>query len=312
MPLPAPRTFQMRERRRHRRASLARLSTRRAGVVPTALPPPEIQVFAGFTGCRSPTKVEHEGDCLRRSEQGQGHGLKQGRLREGRIPVSVGQRPNFKAYPVPKTLQGAATSAAPPPASLSRISASPSNPSPAKKKLPPTTPAAGFLLLDSSRRLIWFNAEAVQILSYPETLANIKRPEVFVAGKIGLSLISRQPSGESPFVAEFRSGRRPYLCRAFLVDSHAKAPYQPSIALLLERRPSGLVPLSQVSQQFNLTRRERETLDHLLQGLSTKEIANQMNISPNTAKAFLRLIMVKMGVSSRSAVLAKMMRTKPA
>jgi len=46
----------------------------------------------------------------------------------------------------------------------------------------------------------------------------------------------------------------------------------------------------------------------LLQGLSNKEIANRMNISPNTVNTFFRLIMIKMGVSSRSGILARMIR----
>jgi DNA-binding CsgD family transcriptional regulator len=95
------------------------------------------------------------------------------------------------------------------------------------------------------------------------------------------------------------------------VDSQAKDPAHPSIAVLLERGPSGLVPLSQVSQQFNLTQREREALEYLVQGLSSKEIANRMNISSNTVKAFLRLIMIKTGVSSRSAIVEKIMMAQP-
>jgi len=69
--------------------------------------------------------------------------------------------------------------------------------------------------------------------------------------------------------------------------------------------------LPQVSQEFHLTRREREALEHLLEGLSSKEIANRMNVSPNTVKVFLRLIMVKMGVSSRSGIVVKIVTTKP-
>ena len=52
-------------------------------------------------------------------------------------------------------------------------------------------------------------------------------------------------------------------------------------------------------------------MTYLLQGLSSKEIANRMNVSPNTVKAFLRLIMIKTGVSSRSAVVGKIMMTQP-
>ena len=179
----------------------------------------------------------------------------------------------------------------------------------AKRKAVAPNSAAGFLLMDTSLTPISFNEEAIQILSYPDNLANPRRPGIFLAGKIRSILINQQCSSESPFVTEFRSGRRRYVCRAFLLGSNAKAPSQPSLAVLLERRPSEVIALSQVSQQFNLTRREREALGHLLQGLSGKEIANRMNISPNTVKAYLRLIMSKMGVSSRSAIFGKVIMT---
>jgi DNA-binding CsgD family transcriptional regulator len=63
--------------------------------------------------------------------------------------------------------------------------------------------------------------------------------------------------------------------------------------------------LAQIGQDFELTRREKETVELLIQGLTSKEIATRMQISPNTVKAFLRIVMVKMGVSTRSGILGK-------
>ena len=174
---------------------------------------------------------------------------------------------------------------------------------------PPKT-AAGFLLMDSALRPVSFNAAAVEILSYPDKLANLTHSDVLLAAKIRSNLVSRQARGELPFVTEFQSGRRRYYCRAFSVDSCAKDPSYPSIAVLLERGPCGVAPLTGVSQQFNLTQREQEVLKHLLQGLTGKAIANRMNISPNTVKAFLRMIMIKMGVSSRSEMVIKIIMTQ--
>ena len=171
-----------------------------------------------------------------------------------------------------------------------------------KRKAIAPNSVAGFLLIDTSLNPISFNEEAIQILRYPDNLANLRRPGVFLARRIRSILVTQQSLSESAFVTEFRSGRRRYFCRAFLVGSDAKEPSQPSLAVLLERGPSEVLPLSQLSQQFNLTRREREALGHLLQGLGSKEIANRMNISPNTVKAYLRLIMIKTGVSSRTAI----------
>jgi DNA-binding CsgD family transcriptional regulator len=214
------------------------------------------------------------------------------------------QRMTFKARPLQNTLQQAAPRAGPPPSNPRVASAGEADKPVTNEKLRPASSATGFLLMDSSLSPISFNNEAIEILSYPGKPANLKRQGGFLNGKICSSLISQRPSGASPFVTEFRSGKRRYFCRAFVVHSRAKDPH-PSIAVLLERGPSGLVSLSQISQQFNLTQRERESLEYLLQGLSSKEIANRMNISPNTVKAFLRLIMIKTGASSRSAVVGK-------
>jgi DNA-binding CsgD family transcriptional regulator len=170
-----------------------------------------------------------------------------------------------------------------------------------KKGVSASKSAAGFLLLDSLLSPLSFNGEAVQILSYPDNVENLASSELLTE-KIRSRLITQPSPGESVFVKEFRSGRRRYSCRAF--------PCQPTTAVLLERGPYGLVPLSQVCQQFNLTQREQEVLVHLLQGIRNKEIANRMNISPNTVRAFLRLIMIKTGVSSRSAIVGKIMMTQ--
>jgi DNA-binding CsgD family transcriptional regulator len=224
---------------------------------------------------------------------------------------SLGPPQRLKAYPLPHALRGAAVGGASPPLNLKVVPAAESEKPLNGKKAPPSSSSSGFLLMDSSLTTILFNAEAIQILSYPAKVPNARHPEAFLAGKIRSSLIRPNPSSESPFVTEFRSGRRRYLCRAFLVDTQDKGPAHANIAVLLERGSSGLIALAQVSQQFNLTGREREALEYLVQGLSSKEIADRMNISANTVKTFLRLIMIKMGVSSRMEVVRKIITTKP-
>jgi len=93
------------------------------------------------------------------------------------------------------------------------------SPSTKPETVPPRRSATGFLLLDSSLRPIAFNPEALRVLSYPNELANGRRPDVLLAGKIRQPLLRPQPPREPPLVTEFQSGRRRYLCRAFLVDS---------------------------------------------------------------------------------------------
>jgi DNA-binding CsgD family transcriptional regulator len=95
------------------------------------------------------------------------------------------------------------------------------------------------------------------------------------------------------------------VCRCFRFDCSVRNGSQAALALLLERSSSGNLLLEEVSDQFDLTHRERETVELLLQGLTSKEIATRMAISPNTVKAFLRLVMVKMGVSTRSGIVGR-------
>jgi DNA-binding CsgD family transcriptional regulator len=64
-------------------------------------------------------------------------------------------------------------------------------------------------------------------------------------------------------------------------------------------------------EEFQLTRREQEALELLSVGLCTKEIGSAMQISSNTAKVYVHIVMAKMGVSSRLEVLAKILSMEP-
>jgi DNA-binding NarL/FixJ family response regulator len=55
-----------------------------------------------------------------------------------------------------------------------------------------------------------------------------------------------------------------------------------------------------VSSITNLTAREREILSHLSEAMSNKEIAQAMNLSPETVKSHLQRIYTKLGVGSRA------------
>src|ERR1039457_4784495 len=104
----------------------------------------------------------------------------------------------------------------------------------------------------------------------------------------------------------FKSGNRRYLCQSSEVACNENHSLQPAFILLVKRdTASSRSALAEISAQFGLTQREGEAVDFLLQGLTTKEIATRMQISPNTVKAFVRLVMVKMKVSTRSGIAGK-------
>lgn len=60
-------------------------------------------------------------------------------------------------------------------------------------------------------------------------------------------------------------------------------------------------------EHFNLTERERQVTALMLDGLSDKEIANRLNLSPNTVCSFTRIIRAKTGSGSRFALMSKLL-----
>jgi len=161
----------------------------------------------------------------------------------------------------------------------------------------------GVVLADLNLKPIYTNNAAVYVLNYPDqsraTTDGVQRRIRFILRTESFTTPS------SP--ADFLSGRRQYVCRPFLLEPrHSEA--RPSVvSLVLERRPRDPVELSEISRRFHFSPRERETVQCLICGLTTKEIAKHMNVSPNTVKQFIRLIMSKMGVSTRSGIVGKLM-----
>ena len=97
------------------------------------------------------------------------------------------------------------------------------------------------------------------------------------------------------------------MCRAFALTGNSGTGPR-LMGLLIERDTPKTVNVTGAAQQFHLTQREQETIGLLTLGLTSKEIATRMNISPNTVKTFFRLVMTKMGVSTRSGIVGKIAR----
>ena len=169
--------------------------------------------------------------------------------------------------------------------------------------------APGVLLLNPSLNPVAYNSEAVQILAFPNNPERLKRLPAFLASQIRSKLSARSSLVEGQqFVREFRSGSRTYRCSAVNLRSSKVGTGDEIIALLFERRPSTTSSLKrQIWKQFELTERQSQTVELLLLGMTTKEIAQSMNISSNTVKTYLRLIMAKMRVTTRAGIVGKIL-----
>ncbi len=174
----------------------------------------------------------------------------------------------------------------------------------------------GLIVVGPSSHVVAANSEALRILAFPEQAESIAHPELWLTDKVRAALVHR---GRPPKVSgEFRSSRRTYICRSFPIDLTGRKAHYPlsasiapeSFILLLERKVNERVVIQEIAERFRLTAREQETITCLLEGLTSKEIAQHMDISPNTVKAFIRLVMVKMGVSTRSGIVGKIVGSR--
>jgi DNA-binding CsgD family transcriptional regulator len=165
------------------------------------------------------------------------------------------------------------------------------------------------VLLNSSFKPVSYNAEAIRVLTYTSGLAEIpSTPSVIETTLRPILSALRVVQPFIPLIPPiFQSGRRQYRVRIFslnkLQDDSAS---RPAHALMLERQDCGLVDISSAAALYHLTPREQQALGHLMQGMTSKEIANEMGVSPHTVKAFLRLVMGKLQVSTRSGIIGRL------
>jgi DNA-binding CsgD family transcriptional regulator len=182
-------------------------------------------------------------------------------------------------------------------------------PKPEKGKSVHTAPARpGLIVVDTSLSVVASNAEVLQILTFPDQPEKINNLDTWLANKVRCNLLERRT--RSGLVGEFQSARRTYVCRSFPLDGGVNHKNGSStngglLVVMLERKSNEAVTIAEISERFGLTAREQETVQFLLEGFTSKEIAQRMKISPNTVKAFIRLVMVKMSVSTRSGIIGK-------
>jgi DNA-binding CsgD family transcriptional regulator len=176
-----------------------------------------------------------------------------------------------------------------------------------KPSLTPST--AGLILLDTQNQVLYHNPEAAKILTFPGQ--GKKSATNFLPNELQSMLHTSNSSRLPKSAVDFRSGKRRYACRVFVLAHNSGKPAQAMTGILLERVAPKSVDIADVAQQFRLTQREQETVGLLTLGLTSKEIASRMNISPNTVKAFFRLVMTKMSVSTRAGIVGKIARVQP-
>ncbi len=184
--------------------------------------------------------------------------------------------------------------------------------SPSLQSLVQRREVPGLLLLtfDAEAKLLSCNSVARQILDHRNDHGQLLqkiRKAIRILSQTLLHPKSSSISLEGPLMQViFSSEGCPHGLRAFLLDNQPKG-RPPLVAVLLEQINPNRVDLSKAQEVFGLSPRETEAIQALQNGMTDKEIASALGISPETARGYLKTIRAKLGVSTRTAIVHKLL-----
>lgn len=171
---------------------------------------------------------------------------------------------------------------------------------------PPVVRDEGIVIVDENFRLIAFDYGAKNILD----IIGDRQAGSEVCGSLPrrlLDLVNGHSPQELDRLFHLKIGQDEFTCRTFVVEPHEADGVRKMLALYLKRELSVAEAVHLIGMDYRLTGREQEALIGVSMGLTSKELATRMKISPNTVKAFLRLIMIKMGVTTRAGIVGKLL-----
>ena len=164
----------------------------------------------------------------------------------------------------------------------------------------------GVIVIGDDQLPLFVNDEAIRILAYPGDPVQPISPGALVRRFLAGMRESLQQSSAS---LQFQSGRRQYTCQFAWVES-CDDPNCKALAVSLERANVVNGHAQSAFEYFHLTERERQVTTLLLHGLSEKEVAERLQLSPNTVHAFARTVRAKTGTSSRTELVLKVLSSR--
>lgn len=109
-----------------------------------------------------------------------------------------------------------------------------------------------------------------------------------------------------------KSDRRLYGIKGLRLSNHQPTQdvAEKRYIFILERMHGNDINLPIISRQFELNRREQDIVRLLIEERGNKEIAQVLGLSLNTIKSYLRILMRKLGVSSRAGIITCLLTKK--
>jgi DNA-binding CsgD family transcriptional regulator len=98
-----------------------------------------------------------------------------------------------------------------------------------------------------------------------------------------------------------------YLIRAFIISDQNRSSSIHFLLLLEKAARRSRISLERVRSHYHMTLRESDVVHLLVDGLTNKEIGQNLNVAECTVKEYLRKVMKKVGAGTRCGVVAQVL-----
>ena len=197
----------------------------------------------------------------------------------------------------------------------------------------PSSPTAFIiyrLQTKTAKKSVFYNVDAWRILSMSNLSDKKKRnapsPDISAFCSKWRELLDKKLDeqkvakvayeGENPgsgFIDILQSNLRQYGVRGIVLASNPPCTprHEKQYLFTLERVCHDNMNLFRNFRQWGLNQREREIVQMLLKDSSNKEIARALGLSLNTVKGYMKLLTRKLGVTTRTGIIATVLMIKP-
>jgi DNA-binding CsgD family transcriptional regulator/PAS domain-containing protein len=169
------------------------------------------------------------------------------------------------------------------------------------------TTQSGVLLCDTHGHVLYANSSFERLLLVDPERERVRREIVSVA--TGVARLMTRPASTSigPIRAssKVRTATAQYKVSAVFMEESWTGRGATVVVLVDPTGTRGL-DATELARHFGLTPREIEVAQLVRRGLSTKQIAELLNLSVNTARRHVERILAKLDVHSRSAAVSKL------
>lgn len=165
-------------------------------------------------------------------------------------------------------------------------------------------------ILDATGRFLHRNPALAALLERDGERESIERA-VARAASTRRTLELRTDLKAAPYqiverqTTEVRTAIGRYAIHIALLDGVAYGPSDSMLAIV-ECSEVSASSYARLAKRYRLTSRETQVLQHLSTGMSTRQIATELQISLNTARRHVEHVLTRLGVHSRVAALAKL------